>query len=71
MIATITEVVRFNHLFHRSGWGDVATRIMTSIAFLIDSRRDGKRSLGLLGRIERGRLSIRSSMLVGAVLKRG
>jgi len=44
---------------------------MTSIAFLIDSRRDGKRSLGLLGRIERGRLSIRSSMLVGAVLKRG
>jgi len=57
----MTKVIRFDPLFARSGWGNLAPQIGTSIALLIDSRRDGIRSAGLLQRIARGRLGIKSS----------
>ena len=67
--ATTTEVMRFSALFTGSDCKNLAQNMGTSIALLIDSRSEGKRSVGSCGRIERGRLWMRSSTLVGASLK--
>ena len=67
--ATTAEVVRFSALFAGSDWKNLAPKMGTSIALLSDSRREGKRSVGSFGRIERGRSWMRSSTLVGASLK--
>ena len=67
--ATTTEVMRVSALFTGSDCKNLAPNMGTSIALLIISRSEGKRSVGSCGRIERERLWMRSSTLVGASLK--
>jgi len=67
--ATTPEVVRFSALFTGSDGRNLARNMGTSIALLIDSSSQGKRSVGSCGRIERGRLLMRSTTLVAASLK--
>jgi len=67
--ATTSEVVLLSALFTGSDCKNLAPNLGTSIALVIDSRIEGKRSVGSCRRIERGRLWMRSSILVGACLK--
>ena len=69
LTATTTKVVHFRALFTGSDGRNLGPNMGTSIALLIDSRSEGKRSVGSCGTIESGRLWMRSSTLVGASLK--
>jgi len=67
--APTPEVVRSSSLFTGSDFWNLAPNLVMSIALLIDSWSEGKRSVGSCGRIERGKLCMRSWTLVGAFLK--